>query len=230
VILVDDKFEIDHDNIMAMLKTVTNQPVKYVSTRITTPISAGQREAAGRRHARRRVRECTRAVVEGKQSGLPDITVQPRGALYLDGKTVEIYWLRRRAHRRRRGRLFPQYLRARGRRPLYARRGLAGDLVDLQRRRSANGVARNHRQRAQARLRHGRAGHGDVSKNGRSREVPRRARSVCGRSTTQMSKDGKSKADFEKVMRMSSAGMDFHVMMALDGLIEGGALTPVVTS
>ena len=30
VILVDDKFEIDHDNIMAMLKTVTNQPVKYV--------------------------------------------------------------------------------------------------------------------------------------------------------------------------------------------------------
>ena len=30
VLLVDDKFEIDHDNIMAMLKTVTNQPVKYV--------------------------------------------------------------------------------------------------------------------------------------------------------------------------------------------------------
>src|SRR5512134_9632 len=30
VVLVDDKFEIDHDNIMAMLKTVTNQPVKYV--------------------------------------------------------------------------------------------------------------------------------------------------------------------------------------------------------
>ena len=28
--LVDDKFEIDHDNIIAMLKTVTNQPVKYV--------------------------------------------------------------------------------------------------------------------------------------------------------------------------------------------------------
>ena len=28
VILVDDKFEIDHDNIVAMLKTVTNQPIK----------------------------------------------------------------------------------------------------------------------------------------------------------------------------------------------------------
>src|SRR5690554_4535324 len=30
VLLVDDKFEIDHDNIVALLKTVTNQPVKYV--------------------------------------------------------------------------------------------------------------------------------------------------------------------------------------------------------
>ncbi len=30
VILVDDKFEIDADNIVAMLKTVTNQPIKYV--------------------------------------------------------------------------------------------------------------------------------------------------------------------------------------------------------
>ena len=30
VLLVDDKFEVDHDSIMAALKTVTNQPVKYV--------------------------------------------------------------------------------------------------------------------------------------------------------------------------------------------------------
>src|SRR5512134_3053347 len=30
VVLVDDKFEVDHDNIIALLKTVTNQPVKYV--------------------------------------------------------------------------------------------------------------------------------------------------------------------------------------------------------
>ncbi|HYJ93517.1 MAG TPA: MBL fold metallo-hydrolase, partial [Vicinamibacterales bacterium] len=30
VVLVDDKFEIDHANIMAQLKKVTSQPVKYV--------------------------------------------------------------------------------------------------------------------------------------------------------------------------------------------------------
>src|SRR5581483_5448260 len=30
VLLVDDKFEIDHANIMAELKKITNKPVKYV--------------------------------------------------------------------------------------------------------------------------------------------------------------------------------------------------------
>src|ERR1044071_5625066 len=30
VVLVDDKFEVDHDNILAELKKVTSQPVKYV--------------------------------------------------------------------------------------------------------------------------------------------------------------------------------------------------------
>src|SRR6187397_613778 len=30
VVLVDDKFDIDHANILAQLKTFTNQPIKYV--------------------------------------------------------------------------------------------------------------------------------------------------------------------------------------------------------
>jgi cyclase len=30
VILIDDKFAVDHDNILATLKTVTNQPIRYV--------------------------------------------------------------------------------------------------------------------------------------------------------------------------------------------------------
>ena len=96
VILVDDKFEIDHDNIIKMLKTVTNQPVKYViNTHHHADHSGGNAKlqaegtlAVASVNARARM-------IEGKQSGLPDITVQPRGALYLGGKTVEIYWLGR---------------------------------------------------------------------------------------------------------------------------------------
>src|SRR6478735_7919466 len=96
VVLVDDKFEIDHDNIVAAVKKLTNQPVKYViNTHHHADHSGGNAKlqaagtlavASGNARAR---------MVEGKQSGLPDITVQPRGALYLDGKTVEIYWLGR---------------------------------------------------------------------------------------------------------------------------------------
>ena len=32
VLWVDDKFALDHDNIVAELKKLTNQPIKYVST------------------------------------------------------------------------------------------------------------------------------------------------------------------------------------------------------
>src|SRR5512139_1043478 len=96
VILVDDKFEIDHDNIVAMLKTVTNQPIKYViNTHFhgdhsggNAKMQAGGTLAVASAQARARM-------VEGKMSGLPDITIAPRGTLYLGGKSAEIYWLGR---------------------------------------------------------------------------------------------------------------------------------------
>ena len=71
VILVDDKFEIDHDGIMAMLKTVTNQPVKYViNTHFHGDHSGGnaKMQAGGTlavASAQARVR-----MIEGKMTGL----------------------------------------------------------------------------------------------------------------------------------------------------------------
>jgi hypothetical protein len=50
---------------------------------------------ASRRHAWRRVASARQRMVEGKQPGLPDITVQPRGAIWLGGKSAEIYWMGR---------------------------------------------------------------------------------------------------------------------------------------
>ncbi len=96
MILVDDKFEIDHDNIVEMLKTVTNQPVKYViNTHYHGDHSGGNAKlqvegtlAVASVNARARM-------VETKQTGLPDITVQPRGSIWLGGKTAEIYWFGR---------------------------------------------------------------------------------------------------------------------------------------
>jgi glyoxylase-like metal-dependent hydrolase (beta-lactamase superfamily II) len=96
VILVDDKFEIDLDNILRLLATVTDQPVKYViNTHFHGDHSGGNArlQAAGSiaiasENARIRM-------VDGNQPGLPDFTVEQRGHLYLGGKSAEIYWFGR---------------------------------------------------------------------------------------------------------------------------------------
>src|SRR4030095_13169243 len=80
----------------AMLKTVTSQPVKYViDTHFHPDHSGGNAKlqttgtlAVARAQARARM-------VEAKQSALPTITVQPRGSVWLGGKSAEIYWFGR---------------------------------------------------------------------------------------------------------------------------------------
>jgi len=219
VILVDDKFEIDHDNIMAMLKTVTSQPVKYViNTHHHADHSGGNAKlqaagtlavASGNARAR---------MIEGKQSGLPDITVQPRGALYLGGKTVEIYWLGRGHTDGDVVVLFPQY-RVLAAGDLYTHGEGLPELVDY----NGGGSAKEWPATIDNVLKLDFdtvvPGHGDVSKKAdlvKYRESAQRMWEVA----TQMSKAGKSKADFEKVMRMEFGWQDFHVMMALDGLMK----------
>jgi len=219
VILVDDKFEIDHDNIMAMLKTVTSQPVKYViNTHHHADHSGGNAKlqaagtlavASGNARAR---------MIEGKQSGLPDITVQPRGALYFGGKTVEIYWLGRGHTDGDVVVLFPQY-RVLAAGDLYTHGEGLPELVDY----NGGGSAKEWPATIDNVLKLDFdtvvPGHGDVSKKAdlvKYRESAQRMWEVA----TQMSKAGKSKADFEKVMRMEFGWQDFHVMMALDGLMK----------
>ena len=219
VILVDDKFEIDHDNIVAMLKTVTNQPVKYVvNTHHHADHSGGNAKlqadgtlAVASANARARM-------IEGKQSGLPDITVQPRGALYLGGKTVEIYWLGRGHTDGDVVVLFPQY-RVLAAGDLFTHGEGLPELVDY----SGGGSAKEWPATIDKVLKLDFdtvvPGHGDVAKKAdlvKYRESAQRMWEVA----TQMTKAGKSKADFETVMRMEFGWQDFHVMMALDGLMK----------
>src|SRR5690606_31093022 len=92
VLLVDDKFEVDHENIMRLLRTVTDQPVKYViNTHYHGDHSGGNAKpqaldaiAAASDDARPRM-------VAPNQPGLPDMTVSERAAIYIGGKTVEIH-------------------------------------------------------------------------------------------------------------------------------------------
>ena len=109
VVIVDDKFEIDHDNIMAQLKKVTSQPVKYVINTHYHGDHSGGNAKLQALNAQVVASEAARQkMVETKMPGLPNVTLENRLRLYVGGKSIEVHYLGTLAHqRRRRGRCSP---------------------------------------------------------------------------------------------------------------------------
>ena len=93
VILVDDKFPSDVDNVVAEVKKITNQPVKYVvNTHHHFDHSGGNAklqmmgvQAVSSEHARQ-------YMMDGKQPGLTNIAFENHMHIYLGGKNVELYY------------------------------------------------------------------------------------------------------------------------------------------
>jgi glyoxylase-like metal-dependent hydrolase (beta-lactamase superfamily II) len=219
VILVDDKFEQDAGNIVAMVKTITNQPIKYViNTHFHGDHSGGNAklQAAGTlavASAAARAR-----MVAANQSGQPDITVEPRGSIHLGGKSAEIYWFGRAHTDGDVVVLFPQH-----------RTLAAGDmftvgegtpqLIDY----SGGGSAKEWTATVTKAL----AldfdtvvpGHGNVVKKA-DMQAFRASTQRLTELVTQLVRQNKSRADIEAAMRMQFGWQDFHVQMALDGLIN----------
>ena len=92
VVLVDDKFEIDHANIVAAVKKLTDKPIKYViNTHHHADHSGGNaklQQLSVQVVASEQARE---NMVDGKLSGLPSIVFEHHAHIYLGGKNVEIY-------------------------------------------------------------------------------------------------------------------------------------------
>ena len=92
VVLVDDKFEIDHENIMAQLKKITNQPVKYViNTHYHGDHSGGNAKLQAINAQVVTSQQARDKMVEVKQSGQANITLDNSLRLFLGGKRVEVY-------------------------------------------------------------------------------------------------------------------------------------------
>ena len=92
VVLVDDKFEVDASNILAMLKTVTNQPVRYVvNTHHHGDHSGGnaRMQATGAQVIASEA--AFRHFVDAKQPGQPTVTFVDRALIHLGGKEVRLY-------------------------------------------------------------------------------------------------------------------------------------------
>lgn len=219
VILVDDKFEIDHDNIVAMLKTVTNQPVKYViNTHFHGDHSGGNAKLqTGGTLAVASAQARARMVAAG-QSGQPDITVQPRGTIHLGGKSAEVYWFGRAHTDGDVVVLFPEN-RVLAAGDMFTVGEGTPQLIDY----TGGGSAKEWTATVEKVLTLDFdtvvPGHGNVVKKTEMqafRESTRRLTELV----TQLVRQAKPKADIEAAMRSEFGWQDFHVQMALDGLIN----------
>jgi glyoxylase-like metal-dependent hydrolase (beta-lactamase superfamily II) len=219
VILVDDDFEVDHDNLLKKLREVTSQPVKYViNTHYHADHSGGNAKlqtdgtlAVASVAARKRM-------VDAGQSGLVNVTIEPRGAVYLGGKVAEIYYFGRGHTDGDVVVLFP-HDRTLAAGDLFTHGEGLPQLVD-----HAGGGSQKE---WTATLDKVLAldfdavvpGHGTVT----NKQAVREAKDASQRETemlTQMVKQNRSRADIEKVLRNEFGFQDFHIMMSLDGLIN----------
>ena len=96
VLLVDDKFDSDLDNILAEVRKLTMQPVKYV---INTHYH-GDHSGSNVRLQAMGVQVVSSAnartkMVESKQPGWANFTVENRGTVHLGGKRAELYYFGR---------------------------------------------------------------------------------------------------------------------------------------
>jgi len=93
VVLVDDKFEVDHDNIMAELKKVTSQPVKYViNTHHHGDHSGGNVKMLAMGGVQVIAAETAwQNMVDGNLLGRPSVTFDRQAHLHIGGKNVDVY-------------------------------------------------------------------------------------------------------------------------------------------
>jgi glyoxylase-like metal-dependent hydrolase (beta-lactamase superfamily II) len=103
VLLVDDKFAVDHDNMVAVLKTVTTQPVRYVINthhhldhtggnakllEMGVPIVSSER-------ARENMSGTPDGMFVGANPGFPTMTFRDRATIHLGGTVADLYYFGR---------------------------------------------------------------------------------------------------------------------------------------
>lgn len=220
VLLVDDKFEIDHENIMEMLRTVTDQPVKYVvNTHYHGDHSGGNAKLQALDAIAVASEEARARMAAGNQSGLPNFTLDERATIHIGGKTVEIHRVPPAHTDGDVVVLFPDYgVLATG--DIFANGpGTSAQLVDAAGGGSAQSWPRAVAEALELEFDTVVPGHGLISTRADLEDY--HERTLRFRDTlSELVSQGRSRADIEAVVRSEFDWEDFHVQMALDGLIE----------
>jgi len=95
VIVVDDKFEYDFNDIMAKIKSVTNQPVKYVLNTHHHGDHTGSNEHFIATAEIISTANARKNMIDGKQPGAPRVVFTDETDVFLGGKQVQMRYFGR---------------------------------------------------------------------------------------------------------------------------------------
>jgi glyoxylase-like metal-dependent hydrolase (beta-lactamase superfamily II) len=220
VLLVDDKFEIDHDNIMRLLRTVTSQPVKYViNTHYHGDHSGGNAKLQALNAIVVASQRARARMVATNQSGAPNVTLEAPTSIYIGGKAVEIHPVGPAHTNGDVVVLFPEH-RVLAAGDIFANGpGTSAQLVDYAGGGSVKAWPAAIEQALALDFDTVVPGHGLVSARVDLQAYLERAKRFSAM-LSELTRQGKSRADIEKVVRADFAWEDFHVQAALDGLIR----------
>lgn len=92
ILMVDNKFAWDYDNVMAMIATVSDQPIKYViNTHFHGDHTGGNEQAQADGSVVVSSENARLKMIEDNMTGLPSVTVDEHAFVHLGGKVVEIF-------------------------------------------------------------------------------------------------------------------------------------------
>ena len=219
VLLVDDKFEIDHDNIMALVRTVTDQPVKYViNTHYHGDHSGGNARLQALDAIAVASDQARNRMVAANQSGQPDFTFPDTTSIYIGGKTVQLHRVNPAHTDGDVVVLFPDYnVIATG--DIFANGpGTSAQLVDAAGGGSAKSWPSAVEQALALEFETVVPGHGLISTRADLEAYLQRTMRFS-QVLDELVSQGRSRDEIEQIVRSDFAWEDFHVNMALDGLI-----------
>ena len=218
VLLVDDKFEVDFPNIVAEVKKITSQPIKYVVNTHHHSDHSGSNAKMQAINVQVVASEQAREnMVDGKQPGVPTMVFDHHAHIFVGGKNVELYHFGRAHTNGDVVVLFPaQRTLAAG--DMFTYGDATPELIDY----SGGGSAKEWTPTLDSALQLDFdtvvPGHGTPTTKAemrKFRDSSLRLRNRVHELVTQK----KSRADIEKVMRSEFHWADLHVMLSLEGAI-----------
>lgn len=218
LILVDNKFEIDFDNLMLQVRKISNQPIRYViNTHYHGDHSGGNLKMQAQNVQVVASERARRRMVETNQPGAPNVTLDNVVRLYLGGKRVEVRHFGRAHTDGDVVAYFPDH-RVVAMGDMFTVGDGLPPLVDYPGGGSTREWPRSIDGALALEFDTAIPGHGKPTTKAELRKY-RESLAALGRRVIEMQSKQASRAEVEKELRSRFGFQDFHIQAALDGML-----------